>query len=559
LKKLICALLLLAMLFSLALPAFAADSNIDGGGGGMGQGTGQNSWTPGRDGVRITVVRDSDNTPVSSPVDFSNGANGDILIHFQYKSKISYKNGAVLAPKQKGYVSFKPANAMPRIISSNGSNNIAAIRSYFCREGTIRDIANATGLDYDTLINGKYKILLEPVAYFKYTGVMFAMTATEAALYNKQVGNGLRSKMVSLSHKNLPLSMFLETPDLGFPAWSGSTTKAQSDETIIANLGMGIIRFSEPDPEPPKESNVIYRTDTEVITAITLTAGSQKTPDNPAYARFSINGKTYSHTDIYIPEGGSQLAWVKWRTPKEAGTITITVTSNCSMSSSEIVAKIVDLDKNPPPDPQANDRNDDFIIPSAPSKPNTTTLTWGEWDCWWHEHWVWHSGGEDEDGWWEDEGWFEYAWLSYSASLTAKLNTKPNEKVPTASGKTMKSGYGLNADVSAQVSSSAPSSHITGVQNVVAYFPEFNYSTYWRLLKRLNTGYSSTFEFQKNKYSTYGQPVHFSPVWYPVGQYTTYAECLDSWTPAGMLQINLTDDLTIWDSLFSDWHIRPIK
>lgn len=131
---------------------------------------------------------------------------------------------------------------------------------------------------------------------------------------------------------------------------------------------MGIIRFSEPDPEPPKESSVTYRTDTEVITAVTLTTGSQKTPDNPAYARFSINGKTYSHTDIYIPEGGSQLAWVKWRTPKEAETITITVTSNCSVSSSEIAAKIVDLDKNPPPDPQANDRNDDFTIPSAPNK-----------------------------------------------------------------------------------------------------------------------------------------------------------------------------------------------
>ncbi|MEG0689235.1 MAG: hypothetical protein RR466_11150, partial [Hungatella sp.] len=150
-------------------------------------------------------------------------------------------------------------------------------------------------------------------------------------------------------------------------------------------------------------------------------------------------------------------------------------------------------------------------------------------------------------------------WLSYSASLTANLNTKPDEKAPTASGKTMKSGYGLNAEVSAQVRSSAPSSHITGVQNVVAYFPEFNYSTYWRLLKRLNTGYSSTFEFQKNKYSTYGQPCHFSPVWFPDGRYTTYTECLDSWTPAGMLQINLTDDLTIRGSVFDDWHIRAVK
>lgn len=558
-KKLICALLLYAMLFSLAVPAFAADSNIDGGGGGMNQGTAQNSWTPGRDGVRITVIRDSDNTPISTPIDFSNGANNDITIHFQYKSKISYKNGSALSPKQNGYTSFKPANAMPRIVSSNGSSNIAAIRSYFCREGTIRDIANATGMDYDTLINGKYKILLEPIAYFKYNSVMFAMTATEAALYNKQIGNGLRSKMVSLSHKNLPLSMFLETPDLGFAAWSGSTTMAQSDETIITYLGMGIIRFSEPDPEPPKESNVTYRCDTEVITAVTLTTGSQKTPDNPAYARFSINGKTYSHSGIYIPEGGSQLAWVKWRTPKEPGYITITVAGNCSVSSSEIVAQIVDLDKNPPPDPQANDRNDGFSIPAKHVKPNVTSLTWGEWDCWWHEYWVWHSGDEDEDGWWEDCGWWEYAWLSYSASLTAELRTKPDEKSPTASGKTMKSGYGLNADGSAQVRSSAPSSHITGVQNVVAYFPEFNYSTYWRLLKRLNNGYSSTFAFQKNKYSTYGQSCHFSPVWFPDGRYTTYAEYLDAWTPAGMLQINLTDDLTIGDSLFSDWHIRPVR
>ena len=46
LKRLICALLLLAMLFSLSVPAFAADPNIDGGGGDMGQGTSQNSWTP---------------------------------------------------------------------------------------------------------------------------------------------------------------------------------------------------------------------------------------------------------------------------------------------------------------------------------------------------------------------------------------------------------------------------------------------------------------------------------------------------------------------------------
>lgn len=558
-KRLISFMLAVVLAICLAIPAFAADSNIDGGGGGMGQGTSQNKWTPGRDGVRVTVIRDSDNAPVSTSIDFSNQSNRDVVIHFGNVSKLSYRSGSGLTPHNGNYYSVIPANAMPRIVSSNGGNNIAAIRSYFCREGTIRDIASATGFSYDDLISGSYKILLEPIAYFTYGGIIYAMTATEAALFNKVTANGLRSKMVSLTHKNLPLSMFLETADLGFPAWGGSKTQAQTDDTIIANLGLGIIRFSEPDPEPAPASDVTYRCDTEVITAVTLSTSSQKTPDSPAYARFSINGRTYSHTDIYIPEDNSQLAWVKWRTPTEPGTVTITITSNCTVSTSQIVVQIVDLDQNPPPDPQANDRNDGYSIPSAPNNPNTTSLTWGEWDCWWHEYWVWHSGDEDDDGYWCDHGWWEYAWLSYSASLTATLQTKPDEKAPTASGKTMKSGYGLNANVSAQVRSSAPSGHITGMQNVVAYFPEFNYATYWRLLKRLNTGLSSTFEFQKNKYSAYGQSVHFSPVWFPDGSYTTYTECLDAWTPAGMLQINLTDTLTIRESLFSDWHIGPVK
>lgn len=133
------------------------------------------------------------------------------------------------------------------------------------------------------------------------------------------------------------------------------------------------------------------------------------------------------------------MAWVKWRTPAQPGTVTITVTSNCSVSSNKIVAKIVDLNENQPPDPQANDRNDKFTIPSAPNKVSTTTRTWGEWDCWWHEDWVWHSSGEDEDGteegWWEDKGWYEYAWLSYSASLSATLQTTPDAKSPRLPGK----------------------------------------------------------------------------------------------------------------------------
>ena len=67
LQKAVC----LILLFLLALPAKAYASNgsgnMDGGGSGMGQGTSTNYWTPGYDGVRITVVDASSGSAVSSP------------------------------------------------------------------------------------------------------------------------------------------------------------------------------------------------------------------------------------------------------------------------------------------------------------------------------------------------------------------------------------------------------------------------------------------------------------------------------------------------------------
>jgi len=125
-----------------------------------------------------------------------------------------------------------PAQALPTIISSGSGNaNIEAIKSYFTDEQVIRSIAGMAGMDFDTLVGDDYK-LLEPIAYITFQGVKVAMTATESALYDEQVGGLLRSKMVSLSHKNLPLAMFLEVADLGYPAWSGSRSSAASDSDI---------------------------------------------------------------------------------------------------------------------------------------------------------------------------------------------------------------------------------------------------------------------------------------------------------------------------------------
>lgn len=86
-KRIISVLLCLFLLFS-AFPISVSaegEGNIDNGGGGMGEGeAGQNFWNPGQDGVRVTVVRISDNKPVTTPVDLTN-KNESILY-----SKLTY-------------------------------------------------------------------------------------------------------------------------------------------------------------------------------------------------------------------------------------------------------------------------------------------------------------------------------------------------------------------------------------------------------------------------------------------------------------------------------------
>lgn len=552
-------LLILGICPMSALADTGGSGNVDGGGGSMGQGTSQNSWNPGMDGVRITVVNAESGQPVSTPFDLTN-KNPTIKIHFGKVSKIQYTNGSSISPNTTPYTCKKPDVAMPRIISSGSTKaNIEAIKKYFCSEYAVELVAQQTGINYDDLIGGEYKLFLEPIAYFKHNGVMYAMTAHEAALYDNQTGGALRRTMTSLTHKNLPLAMYLEYSDLGFAAYSGPTNKTCSNDTIIAYLGMGIVRFEEQPPEQPEPTDYDYeyRVDTDVITPVTLYAGSEINPDGPATVTFTIKGSTYRMSNIVIPEGDSQLAWVKWHTPSEPQDITITVRTNRgTLSQTTIKAKVVDLSGNDPPDPKATDTAGSWRPSSVPSREEKSYAAWSVWWAQWHPYWVWHSTGDD-DGYWVDEGWYDFFRDNYSASMTATTRIEPDEKVPTAAGNTMKSGYGVSNTVTATVSTSAPMSHYTYGQTAVSYFPEFNYTTYWRLLDRLSNGKTARFQFAENIYSTYKQRVHFSPVWFPDGSYTVNTHVMDIWTPVGMLCANLTDSVTISGSLYDDWHIAP--
>lgn len=590
-KKFIVLVLTAVMLFSISICAFAVgEGNIDNGGGGMGSGTSTNKWIPGEEGVRVTVVRASDGAQVSQSFDMTNINLRDSVYTFGIYSKLRYRNGEVsLVLEAADYTVIKPTISMPRIISSGSSSaSIDEIKRYFCSEYAVQLVANTTGIEYDTLINGQYKILIEPVAYFLFNGNYFAMSAHQAALYDQMLSGGLRSKMVSLTHKNLPLAMFLERAELGYPAWTGTTTKNVSNDTIINYLGLGVVHFTEepipeesietPDPEEddwwygfgwmygvgngnPAGPQYAYRTDTDVITSIRVTADQEYNPDNPLSARFVIDGNNYLVEDIVIPEDESQIVWVKWHTPDEPGEVTIRVTvGGRTRTARAVIEEIVD---NEPPDPKANDRNDLYQLPNVPVQTETETLSWGVWSASWHEYWEWIPNWEwtgthwVDNGQWVDNGWYDFTFNRYHATLDANQSISPNSKVPTASGNRMKSGYGFDTSLECRIDTNAPVRAYTQAQTTQMFFPEFEYSTYFRVLDRNVQSYRSTFQFKENRYSTYKSRSHFTPVWFPDGAYKTYTMVYDAWTPAGMLRVNKTASLNLVGNLFEDWHIAP--
>lgn len=559
--KRIAALALSAVLLFSACPVAAqadGEGNIDhGGGSGMG-GAGE-SWWNGDDGVRVTVVRARDNKPVSRPVDFTNYNESDVVRSFIPKSKLHYRGGMQLQMNAGKYKSIRPDKKIPKIITEVGTGNIAAIRRYFCSDWTTRRLAEAIGTSYAKLTDGKYKLLLEPVAYFFFHGRhKYAMTATEAALYDEALGGGLRAEMVSLTHQQLPLSMFLQRPDLGYPAFHGNKRGRQSDSMIISQLGLGVVKFKNDGGSGEEQS--IYRCDTDVITPVTLSTDDEINPDSPASVTFHILGASYTVRSVVMPAGDSQLVWVKWHTPSKPQTVEISVSSDKGyLSDDTIEAKVVKLEEKTPPNPTATDRNDSFRLSVVPSRSVMLASSWTVWYAephWvWDSNWTWSDGRWVDVGHWEKDGWNFYT-NAYHATLVPKMTLLPDDKDPTAQGKLMKSGYGVKINVSSSTNATVRS-WVTGAQTAITYFPEFGYKKYWRILNLMQRGTNAEFAFKSNLYSTYNRRVHFTPIWYPDSAYTAYTFLEDAWTPAGMLSANLTDSTQIKGNVYDDWHIAP--
>lgn len=178
---------------------------------------------------------------------------------------------------------------------------------------------------------------------------------------------------------------------------------------------------------------------------------------------------------------------------------------------------------------------------------------------------------------------YQYDKITYTAEIKSPvIKINPGDTCPTwfkrGSDYCMKSGYGIyvsaKANISLTISNAATGTTTTttiatgstsnsaavGFQWAYAYFPEFTYQTYNRLLELEN---DRTFGFRWNEYSAIngGDDVHYTPIWYPDNtDYVLYVRMNFAYTPNGALSVGGTSNRIIIDgNVYDDWHVTVVR
>lgn len=146
------------------------DPNADTGGGNISDAVEQGSyWRHGDDGARITVIDAKTGEKISNSIDWSNWSwdksNMNTTYHYGKKNKVEYRAVPNLSLQSVSYGFSLAPKGLPEMIGENSPPNREAIVSYFTDEMIIREIASDVSMEYDVLISGKYKLLIEPIEY----------------------------------------------------------------------------------------------------------------------------------------------------------------------------------------------------------------------------------------------------------------------------------------------------------------------------------------------------------------------------------------------------------
>lgn len=314
----------------------------------------------------------------------------------------------------------------------------------------------------------------------------------------------------------------------------------------------------------PITPNALYRESTQVISTFRACNYREQNmlPSDNITVQFKVyapgaSTPTYTYTkSVVIPAIGSNIVYCKWTVPSGLNGKTVRVVAELYENGAFVESAAIEQATTPYTIYTTQDTQYEenaprgFTIPAAASDTYSGAL--------WREY--------------EYDGAGDLRLKTYEAKIT---KSAPQTITP-ATGETaykkngswyMKSGYGvairsrIQMDLVHQASGNNASS-TTAISSMYT-LPQYAYVLYPEYKYAFGTGTTSTLiktdeeencYFGLRPYLEYGQ-VHFTPLWYPNGNYTVKIIQSDCWTPAGMIQQMIVPDSIIIDgNAYDDWY-----
>ena len=301
----------------------------------------------------------------------------------------------------------------------------------------------------------------------------------------------------------------------------------------------------------PITPNADYRETTDVVTSFWLnnSYSDSYTPSENISVKFNVYKgstviKTVTKTQAVVPGNSSNLLYFKWKVPSGLNNADVKIAGEIidgGISYNRVSKEYSTIPKITSVTPDTRFEKKAPIGFSLKSPPTETSQS----AAWWE--WTYSSGKFTKKNYGIEYSNGNAAITPETGSTSAKINSVWH----------MKSGYGISLSVSNYVSVlsgyTAPSgSAYTNSQFASAKFPEFEYSDARGKYKTLTLS-GNSWNFPAN--GSYGN-VHFTPIWYPNGDYTVSVTLSDLWTPAGMITKTVnTNTIRIIDSAYDDWHV----
>lgn len=305
------------------------------------------------------------------------------------------------------------------------------------------------------------------------------------------------------------------------------------------------------------EPNAPYREKTEVISSyhIINPGAINVIPDSNIIVRLKVyssdNRSVPLHTlskSVVVPSGKSNLIYFKWSVPEGLERDNVTLVADIfdgakHYSEVSVERETIPYELHNTPDTFYEDKAPDgFVSPKSYTLVSKAS-NWNEYIY--------------EDG--------QFINIRYGLSV---LNTAQNDVYPafekTSTQKnrfwSVKSGYALSILSYCMVTSSGNAAF----PDEDAYtLPQYAYIAYPEYMHSKDEEYITTLELVEEdgdmvfvfpEFYDYGR-VHFTPVWYPKGNYSMKECNSDCWTPSGMIYREfMLRTVKITDSVYDDWY-----